>query len=167
PQLLDAAFYFEFGAAAERAGSFDLAAELLERSIRMDPGNAAKARNYLGYMWADQNTNLEEAEKLIRQALEAEPENGAYLDSLGWVLYRKGRFEEALALLLQAAEKIEAPDPVVYDHIGDASQALGKKEEALLYWRKALALDPGNSSIAAKIEAATGQAAAQHGQDNR
>lgn len=155
PGLLDANFYFDYGAAAERAGQYGLAAQMLQRSIRMDPDNAARARNYLGYMWADRNENLDEAETLIRQALEAEPDNGAYIDSLGWVLYRKGQFEEALDLLLRAAEKIEQPDPVIYDHIGDAYLALGKKTEAVLYWRKALALDSGNEQILRKLDEAT------------
>ena len=88
--FVNAKFYFNYGAAAEQAGLYDKAADLLRKSIALDPENSAEACNYLGYMWADHNMNLEEAELMIRRALQSEPNNASYLDSLGWVEFRKG-----------------------------------------------------------------------------
>ena len=161
PELLDSSFFMAFGAAAERAGHFAKAAELLKRAIELDPENSADACNHLGYMWADRGENLGEAERLIRRALEQEPNNGAYVDSLGWVFYRQGKYPEALAELLRAAELLEKPDPVVLDHIGDAYEKLGKTAEALSYWRRAAQLDPNNTAIAAKIESSSRSVAGQ------
>ena len=152
-ELLNAAFYFRYGAAAEQAGLMDKAAELLREAIRLDPSNAAQAYNYLGYMWADRDMNLEEAGEMIKKALEMEPDNGAYIDSLGWLYYKKGEFEKALKELLRAAEAIKPEDSVVFDHLGDVYQKLGRTGEALNYWQKAIALDGANEKIAAKIEA--------------
>lgn len=147
-------FYFEYGAAAERAGLFDKAAELFKQSIQEDPADAAEAYNYLGFMWVDQNTHLEEAEDYIKRALAAEPENGAFLDSLGWLHYRQGKFEQALAELLSAAKALKADDATVFEHIGDTHAALDQIPKAIEFWQKALALDATNKKLAAKIEAA-------------
>lgn len=161
PELLDADFYFSYGVAAEQAGRIVKAAELFKQSIALDPENSAQASNYLGYMWADRNENLDEAETLIRNALAQDPDNGAYIDSLGWVLYRKGHYQEALAELLRAAEKVGEPDPVVFDHIGDAYNQLGRTAEAVLYWQKAIALDPKNAVIARKLDTLASPVASQ------
>ena len=105
-EMLSARFFFDYGAAADQAGLYDKAADLFRRSIALDPANAAEAYNYLGYMWADHNMHLDEAEEMMKQALALDPDNGAYLDSLGWVNFRKGRFEEALSDLLRAAQSL-------------------------------------------------------------
>ncbi|MEO7165469.1 MAG: tetratricopeptide repeat protein [Spartobacteria bacterium] len=147
-------FYFEYGAAAERAGLYDKAAELFQQAIQIDPAGAAESYNYLGFMWAEQNTHLDEAEDYIKRALATDPENGAYLDSLGWLHYRRGNFEQALAELLSAAQAIKADDPTVFEHIGDTYSALSQMPKALEFWQKALALDQTNKKLAAKIEAA-------------
>jgi tetratricopeptide (TPR) repeat protein len=105
-------------------------------------------------MWVDRGENLEEAGEMIRKAVEMEPENAAFIDSLGWFYFKKGEHEKALKELLRAAENLKPDDAVVFDHIGDAYLALGKMPEALLYWQKALALEKENKTIADKIEAA-------------
>ena len=151
-EMLTARFFFDYGAAADQAGFYDKAAELLRRSIALDPGNAAEAYNYLGYMFADHNMRLDEAEEAVKQALLLDPNNGAYLDSLGWVHYRKGRYEEALRELLRAAQSLTRDDPVVFDHIGDTHAKMNRVPQALEYWQKAIALDPGNKALADKIE---------------
>lgn len=161
PAILNADFYFDYGASAERAGDFAKAAGLLRRSIELDPSSAARAYNYLGYMWVDRGENLEEAGEMIRRAVEMEPQNGAYVDSLGWLYYRRGEYEEALGTLLRAAGLLSEPDAVVFDHIGDACAKLGRTAEAVLYWNKALALDAENAEVAAKIEASTEKVAGQ------
>src|SRR5207244_1805704 len=117
--VINAKFYFNYGAAAEQAGLYEKAAELLRKSIALDPANSAEACNYLGYMWADHNMNLDEAETMIKRAMEKEPNNASYLDSLGWVEFRKGKFDQALGNLLRAAKGTEHDDPVIFEHIGD------------------------------------------------
>jgi tetratricopeptide (TPR) repeat protein len=150
--FVNAKFYFNYGAAAEQAGLYDKAADLLRKSIALDPENSAESCNYLGYMWADHNMNLDEAELMIRRALESEPNNASYLDSLGWVEFRKGNFDQALNDLLRAAKTAEREDPVVFEHIGDTYLKLNRSREALEAWQKALALDPKNKNLADKIQ---------------
>jgi tetratricopeptide (TPR) repeat protein len=151
-EIVNAKFYFNYGATAEQAGLYEKAADLLHKSIALDPANAAEAYNYLGYMWADHNMHLDEAEETIKRALEIEPNNGSYLDSLGWVEFRKGKFDQALADLLRAAKNIDREDPIVFEHIGDTYLKLNRVPEALESWQKALKLDPKNKSLADKIE---------------
>ena len=103
-------------------------------------------------MWADQNTHLDEAEDYIKRALATDPKNGAYLDSLGWLHYRRGNYEQALAELLNAAHALKADDSTVFEHIGDTYSMLNQMPKALEYWQKALALDQTNKKLAAKIE---------------
>jgi tetratricopeptide (TPR) repeat protein len=152
-EMLNADFYFSYGAAAEQAGLTDKAADLLKQSIQLEP-NSAKALNYLGYMWADRGENLDEAGQFIKKANELDPDNGAYLDSLGWYYFKKGDSERALKELLRAAENIrreeKKDDPVVLDHIGDAYAQLGKVTEALDYWKKAVALGIEDPKVAGK-----------------
>jgi tetratricopeptide (TPR) repeat protein len=151
--FVNAKFYFNYGAAAEQAGLYNKASDLLRKSIALDPENSAEASNYLGYMWADHNMNLEEAETMIRRALQSEPNNASYLDSLGWVEFRKGQFDRALDDLLHAAKTAEREDPVVFEHIGDTYLKLNRTKEALEAWQKALSLDPKNKNLADKIQA--------------
>ena len=153
-QDLDNRFYFEYGAAAERAGLYDKAAELFQKSIDLDPADAAEAYNYLGFMWVDQNKHLDEAEDYIKRALAVDPENGAYLDSLGWLHYRRGEYEQALAELLSAAAALKTDDATVFEHIGDTYARLNQMPKALEFWQKSLALDQTNKKLAAKIASA-------------
>jgi len=152
-EVINAKFYFNYGAAAEQAGLYEKAADLLRKSISLDPASSAEAYNYIGYMWADHNMHLDEAEAMIKRALEREPNNASYLDSLGWVEFRKGKFDQALSDLLRAAKTVERDDPVVFEHIGDTYLKLNRVREALDAWQKALALDPKNKTLADKIEA--------------
>jgi tetratricopeptide (TPR) repeat protein len=151
-EVLNARFYFDYGVAADQAGLYDKAGELFKKSISLDPTNAAEAYNYVGFMWADHNMHLDEAEEMIGRALQFDPNNGAYLDSLGWVHYRKGKHEEALAELLRAAQNLTRHDPVVFEHIGDTYSKLNRVPQALEYWQKAIALAPENKLLAEKIE---------------
>lgn len=151
-EIVNAKFYFNYGATAEQAGLYEKAADLLRKSIALDPANAAEAYNYLGYMWADHNMYLDEAEDMIKRALQIEPDNGSYLDSLGWVEFRKGRFDQALADLLRAAKNMEHKDTVVFEHIGDVYLKLNRVQQALEAWQKALVLDPKNKKLTEKIE---------------
>lgn len=134
---------------------FPKAEEQLLLILRDDPTDAT-ASNDLGYFWADQGKNLEEAERLIRKALdldeqqrrtgsaggaEVDQENAAYLDSLGWVLFRRGQVEAARTWLEKAAGLPGGEDdPLVWDHLGDVYTRLEQTERAQSAWRKALVL---------------------------
>jgi tetratricopeptide (TPR) repeat protein len=137
--LLDETFFFSWGAAAERAGQLELAAEKLGLAIEKSP-RSAEYLNYLGYMWVDKGQNLEEAVKLIRQALEIEPANGMYLDSLGWYYFKSGKFEDAKRELLAAVDALKEADPAVCDHLADTYEQLGDHRKAIAFWEKALTL---------------------------
>jgi tetratricopeptide (TPR) repeat protein len=151
-EITNARFYFDYGAAAEQAGLYDKAADLFKKSIAIDPASAADAYNYLAYMWADHNMRLGEADEMIRLALQADPNNGAYIDTLGWLEYRQGKFDQALVDLLRAAQKLTRDDPVVFEHIGDTFAKMNKMAQAVDAWQKALNLDPKNKSLSEKID---------------
>ena len=151
-EVLNARFYFDYGAAADQAGFYDKAADLFRKSISLDPANGAEAYNYVAFMWAEHNLHLDEAEEMVGRALQFDANNGAYLDTLGWIHYRKGKFEDALNELLRAAQNLTRPDPIVLEHIGDAYAKLNRVPQALDYWQKAVALTPENKLLVEKIE---------------
>jgi tetratricopeptide (TPR) repeat protein len=140
---------FNLGAACERDGRIADAEKAFERLLSIQPDHA-QALNYLGFMWADKGIKLDQAEKMIGQALKAEPENGAYLDSYAWVLYKKEKFKEALKYQ-EKAMKLSSEDAVLYDHLGDIRAALKDFAAAKENWRKALELDPLNNTIKQKL----------------
>ncbi|HEY1599627.1 MAG TPA: tetratricopeptide repeat protein [Pirellulales bacterium] len=115
------------------------AEELLEQVLDEYPENIG-ALNDLGYLWVEQNKNLDRAVRMIEQAVEGDPENEAYLDSLGWAYYQRGRFTEAVEQLQKAvAAGGDSPDGVILDHLGDAHQKAGQPDEARQAWQRALA----------------------------
>ncbi len=97
-----------------------------------------EADNDLGFLWADENTHLQRASKMIAVAIAAEPKNRAYRDSLGWIYYRTGRFAEAVVELEKAVDE-KQPDATVLDHLGDAYEKLGRYDKALAAWQRAIA----------------------------
>jgi tetratricopeptide (TPR) repeat protein len=135
----------------------DKAAKQLQMLIKDDPDNPTYY-NDLGFIWCDNDKNLDESEKLIRKALEldakqrkklleekkldadeAKKENAAYVDSLGWVLYKQKKYAEAAKYLEQAAKDEDDGKHIeIWDHWADALVALGKKKEAVEVWQKAL-----------------------------
>lgn len=149
-------YYFYLAVALEKQDRFNDAVDALEKALEINP-ESARSLNYLGYLYAERNINIDEAYRLINLALAIEPDNGAYLDSLGWIYFRKGEYEKALKNLLLAEEKLEeeeAPDYVVYDHIGDTYEKLGNVKKALYYWEKALEFGK-NNQIEEKIKNAS------------
>ena len=115
------------------------AEEWLEQVLDEFPDDVG-AFNDLGYLWADQGKHLNRALKMIRQAVDAEPENVAYRDSLGWVLYRLGRYQEAVAELEKAAAGDDGsePDAVILDHLGDAHLKANQPKKAKDAWGRAV-----------------------------
>ena len=140
---------YSMAAANEARDSVDLAIEQFELVIKNQPNNSM-AYNYLGYMMADRGMRLDYSHQLILKALELEPENGAYIDSYGWVLYRMGEFKKSVQVLLQAL-KYNDNDPVIYEHVGDAYNALGNFKKAREFWGKAYKMNPENESVIGKL----------------
>jgi tetratricopeptide (TPR) repeat protein len=99
--------------------------------------------NDLAYQWIDRGIRLDEAEPLVRYALGKVPTNAAYLDTFGWLLYKKGAFADARKWLRRADRARLGDDPVILDHLGDACWRLGAKEEAIEHWSTALELVRG------------------------
>ena len=102
--------------------------------IELQPFNA-NAYNALGYTCVDQNKNLDEAQGLLEQALELEPDNPYILDSVGWYLYRVGDYQAALEYLMRSYERL--PDPEVAAHLGEVLWMKGRQDEAIATWRRA------------------------------
>jgi tetratricopeptide (TPR) repeat protein len=121
----------------ERIDQKQTTEELLQEVVRMDPHHAA-ASNDLGYTWADEGKNLDRAEQLVRVAVEAEPDNQSYLDSMAWVEYKRGKFNEARGYLDRAIGPATRPDPVVLDHLGDTLYRLDQPQEAVKQWKRSL-----------------------------
>ncbi len=133
-------YYFYLAIVQEKQNKFSEAVESLETAIKHNP-KSARAYNYLGYLFAEKNIHIDRSFDLIQKALKIDPDNGAYLDSLGWVYYRKGDYKEALKNLLKAEKKLKTantPDPVVYDHLGDTYEKMGDTKRAVNYWEKSI-----------------------------
>lgn len=128
--------WFMRGAMYERMNRVDLAETEFRKVLRVDPESAG-AMNYIGYMLADRNTRLQESYDMISMALEHDPGNGAYLDSLGWSLYRLGRLEEAEKTLKRAVLKTPK-DPTVHHHLAETLMKQGKTREAVAEWTTSL-----------------------------
>lgn len=123
------------GMALERAGRWSSAEKDLKAALSFRP-NYPLVLNYLGYAWADKGEHLDQALDMIRKAVSLEPDDGYITDSLGWVLYRMGQFEEAVPHLERAVELLPY-DAVVNDHLGDAYWQVGRKLEARFQWQRA------------------------------
>ena len=144
-------FYFQLGSAHERVHHFKEAEAAFRKAIDLSP-DFAEALNYLGYMWAERDENLAEARTMIERALKLEPKNAAFLDSLGWVLFKLGLPQEALSHILKSIELNDEPDATLYDHLGDIYAALKKSEKAREAWQKSLSIEP-NPKVEQKLKA--------------
>jgi Tfp pilus assembly protein PilF len=121
---------------AERQKHYEPAEQYFHQALALDPNNAM-VLNYLGYMLADKGNRLPEALKMIRKAVELEPMNGAYLDSLGWAYFKLGQYELAEENLRQAVER-DQTDPTVHDHLGDLYEKTGRIRLAAAQWELSL-----------------------------
>lgn len=140
---------FGLGAAYERTSRYEESERSFLALLKLAPEHAG-ASNYLGFMWADRGVKLKPAEKLIKKALDLDPNNGAYLDSYAWVLYKAGKFKEALTYQ-EKALKSDTKDAVLFDHLGDIYAALKQPAKAQESWQRALELDPSNATIKDKL----------------
>ena len=142
PESTQARFWL--GASYERAGRGAEAESVLRDLLELDP-DYAPALNYLGYMWADQGENLQEALRLVEQAVALEPDNGAYIDSLGWAYFQLGEYDKARGYLERAASLV-GDDAIVLEHLGDVYRALGRLEAARESYQRSLALNDENAA---------------------
>jgi tetratricopeptide (TPR) repeat protein len=128
--------YYTRGISHERIGDWEAAEADFRKALDLNPGQP-NVLNYLGYSLVETRSKLDEALNMIREASAARPESGYITDSLGWVLYRLGRFEEAVEPMERAASLMPV-DPVINDHLGDVYWAVGREREAEFQWRRAL-----------------------------
>lgn len=128
--------HFEHALLLERSGLQSRAVAVMQRVLELSPDHP-EALNYIGYTWADQNINLDQALQYILRAVQLKPDNGFIRDSLGWVHFRRGEYDEALEEL-RLAIQLEPTDPNIYDHLGDVYRALNKPEEARRAYSKGL-----------------------------
>ena len=147
------------GIALDQLERDDEAEAAFRKSLEFNDSDAY-VLNYLGYWLLEHEGDAEEALGMIRRAVEAQPRNGFFMDSLGWGYYRLGQFEQAL-ILLERAVTLEPTDPIIIDHLGDAYEKNGRMREAVYEWRRALyyandQIDP--EGIQSKIDRATARA---------
>lgn len=145
----DTSITFQLGAAFEKQKKFSEAEAVFRQLIARAPEHAP-ALNYLGYMLADRGVRLDESVGLIKRALALEPDNGSYLDSLGWAYYKDGKLDLAAENLRRAADQL-VTNSIVLDHYGDVLFRLGRYDEAIETWMKALAGD-GDSIVRGDID---------------
>ncbi len=140
----------ELATVYSRLGRYDDALKRLVPLYNRNSDDASLA-NFYGYILAEKGESLDLAEKLVAKALEKEPENGYFLDSLGWIRYKQGKTGEALEILLSAAAKA-TDDAVIWEHIGDAYLRLKDRDKARDAFRKSLEIDPKSESVIDKLE---------------
>jgi len=143
---------------SERQNDFASSEQDLRAILQQDANNAM-ALNALGYTLTVHTDRYEEAHKLILKALELNPGDPATIDSLGWVSYRLGKYDEAIKHLRDALSKL--PDPEVAAHLGEVLWVTGQQDEAMSVWKKVLANDPDNSTILETMERLTDGATGQ------
>ncbi|MEN8658042.1 tetratricopeptide repeat protein [Marivita sp.] len=153
----------------ERLGEWEAAEADFRAALELNP-EQPQVLNYLGYSLVEKQIKLDEALDMIQRAAAARPDSGYIIDSLGWILYRLGRYEEAVGHMERAAELMPV-DPIVNDHLGDVYWAVGRKTEARFQWRRALSFVVYGSTaeeldadrIRAKLDVGLDQVLAEEG----
>jgi tetratricopeptide (TPR) repeat protein len=143
PQNAD--LHFNLGTAYDKLNRFDDVVRAMETAIKLDPHHA-DALNYLGYSYAERGIRIDQALSLTKQAVALKPDNGYYVDSLGWAFFKSGQLAEALVELKRAAALV-GDDPVIYEHLGDIYAKQQRVSDAREAWLHALELDPSNHKL--------------------
>jgi len=154
---------YAYGLFLDQAGRQSRAMSVMEQLITLAPKHAA-ALNYVGYTWADKRQHLQKALEYIQRAVEQKPESGYIRDSLGWVYFRLGRYDEAVAELKKALA-LSDEDAEIWEHLGDVYVAMGKTEEALHAYGKAVKRFDKSSKDEARIRGKMQLLAQEHGAD--
>lgn len=128
----------------ERQDNWEEAEADFRRALELNPGHP-QVLNYLGYSMVEKGIHFDEALDMIERAVAEQPESGYIVDSLGWALYRLGRYDEAIVHMERAAELMPT-DPVINDHLGDVLWAVDRKAEARFQWKRALSLHESDPS---------------------
>ncbi len=132
-------YYFR-GIAFERLSRWPQAEKDFLRALELEPDQPF-VLNYLAYSWVEKRINLDKAKSMLARAVELRPDDGFIVDSLGWVYYRLGEYQNGVKFLERAVE-LRPQDAVINDHLGDAYWRVGRRQEARFQWRRALSLDP-------------------------
>lgn len=149
--------YFTLGVFYDESSEQLQAIEAMKKAIDLNNKNT-HAMNYLAYTYAVREENLEEALRLVKVALQQEPKNGYFLDTLAWVYYKMARYDEALQHLQRATNYV-SDDAVVFEHLGVVQRKLGQKKKALATFQRGLALAPqsDDKEVASRIEIQIGE----------
>lgn len=137
--------FYSRGVSNERLKDWPAAEADFKQALELSPDESL-VLNYLGYSWVDQGRNLKTAMDYIRKAVKLKPDDGYYVDSLGWAYYRLGNLQAAVETLERAVE-LKPDDPVINDHLGDAYWRVGRTLEAKYQWQQALTLKPEEDQI--------------------
>lgn len=137
--------HFNLGAAYDKLHQFEDVVKEMEKVLSLDADHA-DALNYLGYTYADRGINIEEALRLTKRAVSLKPNNGYYVDSLGWALFKMGRVEEALVEIQRALELVK-DDPIIFEHLGEIYLSQQNHDKAKEAWIRSIQLDPTNLKL--------------------
>lgn len=141
----NADLHFNLGTAYDKLNRFDDVVRAMETALSLDPHHA-DALNYLGYSYAERGIKIDQALSLTRRAVALKPENGYYVDSLGWAFYKSGLLAEALTEIKRAASLV-GDDPVIYEHLGEIYVKQQNLSDAREAWLHSLELDPSNEKL--------------------
>ncbi len=131
-------------------GNLAMSDAAYERALTIDPTNALVNNNY-AYSFSERNIHLERAEAMVKLSLKAEPNNPSYLDTMGWILYQRGKYKEAAEFIQKAIDNGDA-SATVYEHLGDAYHKLGQLGKAIQAWREALKKEPNKASTRERLK---------------
>ncbi len=145
PEKRHWSLFYARGIALERTKKWARAEADFLKALELSPDHPL-VLNYLGYSWVEQGLHLDRAQEMIEKAVSQRPNDGYIVDSLGWVLYRRGKYGDAVKHLERAAE-LRPNDPVINDHLGDAYWRVGRRLEARFQWSHALALKPEEDQV--------------------
>ncbi|MDH4083144.1 MAG: tetratricopeptide repeat protein [Nitrospira sp.] len=141
----NADLHFNLGTAYDKLNRFDDVERAMETALSLDPHHA-DALNYLGYSYAERDMKIDQALSLTKRAVALKPENGYYVDSLGWAFYKSGLLSEALTEIKRAVSLV-GDDPVIYEHLGEVYMKQHKMTDARDAWLHSLELDPSNEKL--------------------
>lgn len=137
--------HFNLGTAYDKLNRFDQVERAMETALSLDPHHA-DALNYLGYSYAERGIKIDQALSLTKRAVALKPENGYYVDSLGWAFYKSGMLTEALTEIKKAVALV-GDDPVIYEHLGEIYLKQQKVADAREAWFHSLEIDPSNEKL--------------------
>ena len=152
PENVEAIYWT--GLAYEELGDLQKTEFYLRKAISVNP-EYTDALNALGYFFAENGTNLDEAVDLIKKALKQSPEQAGYIDSLGWAYFKQGKLDEALQQL-EMAIHLMPESAEIQRHLGDAYMKMGLKDKAIAAWQRAIQLEPNNTAIREKLKTEIG-----------